>query len=176
VADSGRLLQRSYETEEGEKRTVYEAEVDDVSPSLRERLGQGQPGCCCGEYGGGQRSPAAARAATAAAVSLTRGRPAAPAGTLTSYRRGRDRTGCMGPCLADGQHRALADPRVTGEHDRTRLGSRQLLDRPLPPVRAPDEIRYRLTCHLWSHPAHSPVPGPLLPARSRKSSPSVARA
>jgi single-strand DNA-binding protein len=31
----GRLRQRSYETREGEKRTVYEIEVDDVGPSLR---------------------------------------------------------------------------------------------------------------------------------------------
>jgi single-strand DNA-binding protein len=30
-----RLRQRSYETKEGEKRTVYEIEVDDVGPSLR---------------------------------------------------------------------------------------------------------------------------------------------
>ena len=31
----GRLRQRSYETREGEKRTVYEVEVDEVGPSLR---------------------------------------------------------------------------------------------------------------------------------------------
>ncbi|GLW12465.1 single-stranded DNA-binding protein [Microtetraspora sp. NBRC 13810] len=31
----GRLRQRSYETKEGEKRTVYEVEVDEVGPSLR---------------------------------------------------------------------------------------------------------------------------------------------
>jgi single-strand DNA-binding protein len=31
----GRLKQRSYETKEGEKRTVYEVEVDEVGPSLR---------------------------------------------------------------------------------------------------------------------------------------------
>jgi single-strand DNA-binding protein len=35
VIVSGRLKQRSYETKEGEKRTVYEVEVDDVGPSLR---------------------------------------------------------------------------------------------------------------------------------------------
>jgi single-strand DNA-binding protein len=35
VIVSGRLLQRSYKTKEGEKRTVYEVEVDDVGPSLR---------------------------------------------------------------------------------------------------------------------------------------------
>jgi len=35
VIVSGRLRQRSYETKEGEKRTVYEVEVDEVGPSLR---------------------------------------------------------------------------------------------------------------------------------------------
>ena len=32
---SGRLKQRSFETKEGEKRTVMEVEVDDVGPALR---------------------------------------------------------------------------------------------------------------------------------------------
>jgi len=32
---SGRLKQRSYETKEGEKRTVFEVEVDEIGPSLR---------------------------------------------------------------------------------------------------------------------------------------------
>ncbi len=35
VVVMGRLRQRSYETREGEKRTVFEVEVDDVGPSLR---------------------------------------------------------------------------------------------------------------------------------------------
>ena len=35
VIVSGRLEQRSYETREGEKRTVIELEVDEVGPSLR---------------------------------------------------------------------------------------------------------------------------------------------
>jgi len=35
VIVSGRLRQRSYETKEGEKRTVFELEVDEVGPSLR---------------------------------------------------------------------------------------------------------------------------------------------
>lgn len=34
VIVQGRLKQRSYETKEGEKRTVYEVEVDDIGPSL----------------------------------------------------------------------------------------------------------------------------------------------
>ncbi|MEQ7127517.1 single-stranded DNA-binding protein [Actinopolymorpha sp. B11F2] len=35
VVVQGRLKQRSYETREGERRTVYEIEVDEVGPSLR---------------------------------------------------------------------------------------------------------------------------------------------
>ena len=35
VMVQGRLKQRSYETREGEKRTVFEVEVDEVGPSLK---------------------------------------------------------------------------------------------------------------------------------------------
>lgn len=35
VIVSGRLRQRTYETKEGEKRTVFELEVDEIGPSLR---------------------------------------------------------------------------------------------------------------------------------------------
>jgi single-strand DNA-binding protein len=35
VIVSGRLRQRSYETSQGEKRTVFEVEVDEIGPSLR---------------------------------------------------------------------------------------------------------------------------------------------
>jgi single-strand DNA-binding protein len=51
VIVQGRLKQRSYETREGEKRTVYEVDVDEVGPSLKfavakvqrtERAGGGQ--------------------------------------------------------------------------------------------------------------------------------------
>lgn len=35
VIATGRLKQRSYETKEGEKRTLIELEVDDIGPSLR---------------------------------------------------------------------------------------------------------------------------------------------
>jgi single-strand DNA-binding protein len=35
VIVQGRLKQRTYETKEGEKRTVYEIEADEVGPSLR---------------------------------------------------------------------------------------------------------------------------------------------
>lgn len=40
VIVQGRLRQRSYETREGEKRTVYEVEVDDVGPSLKNATAQ----------------------------------------------------------------------------------------------------------------------------------------
>jgi single-strand DNA-binding protein len=35
VIVTGRLKQRSYETQQGEKRTVVELEVDDIGPALR---------------------------------------------------------------------------------------------------------------------------------------------
>ncbi len=61
VIVSGRLKQRNYETKEGEKRTVYEIEVNDVGPSLKNASAKvnrvsrsgGQGG---GGFGGGQGS------------------------------------------------------------------------------------------------------------------------
>ena len=56
VMVSGRLKQRSYETREGEKRTVVELEVDEVGPSLKyatakvTRAARGEGG---GGFGGG---------------------------------------------------------------------------------------------------------------------------
>lgn len=61
VIASGRLKQRSYETKEGEKRTVIEFEIDEIGPSLRyanakvnrtQRAGQGG-GQGGGGFGGG---------------------------------------------------------------------------------------------------------------------------
>ncbi|GAA1265922.1 hypothetical protein Psi02_07420 [Planotetraspora silvatica] len=61
VIVQGRLRQRSYETKEGEKRTVYEVEVDEVGPSLRNATAKvnktarqgGQGGQGGGGFGGG---------------------------------------------------------------------------------------------------------------------------
>jgi single-strand DNA-binding protein len=62
VIVSGRLRQRSYETKEGEKRTVIELEVDEIGPSLRyatakvqkmSRTGGGGFGGSGGGQGGG---------------------------------------------------------------------------------------------------------------------------
>ncbi len=66
VVVQGRLKQRSYESREGEKRTVIELEVDEVGPSLRyatakvnrvQRGGEGFSGGG-GGFGGGQSAPA----------------------------------------------------------------------------------------------------------------------
>jgi single-strand DNA-binding protein len=61
VIVQGRLKQRSYETKEGEKRTVYEVEVDEVGPSLKNATAkvnktQRQGGGFGGGGGGGYNS------------------------------------------------------------------------------------------------------------------------
>ena len=59
VIVSGRLRSRSYETKEGEKRTVVELEVDEVGPSLRyattkvNKTSRGGGGGGGGGFGGG---------------------------------------------------------------------------------------------------------------------------
>ena len=63
VVVQGRLKQRSYETREGEKRTVYELDVEEVGPSLKyatakvtrtQRSGGGGGFSGGGQQGGGQ--------------------------------------------------------------------------------------------------------------------------
>jgi len=53
VIVQGRLRQRSYETREGEKRTVYELEVDEIGPSLRYATAKVQKMSRSGGGGGG---------------------------------------------------------------------------------------------------------------------------
>jgi single-strand DNA-binding protein len=53
VIVSGRLKQRSYETKEGEKRTVMELEVDEIGPSLRYATAKVQRMSRSGSGGGG---------------------------------------------------------------------------------------------------------------------------
>ena len=71
VIVQGRLKQRSYETQQGEKRTVYEIEVDEVGPSLRnatakvnktQRQGGGGFGGPGGGFGGGGQAGGQQRA------------------------------------------------------------------------------------------------------------------
>jgi single-strand DNA-binding protein len=53
VIVTGRLRQRTYETREGEKRTVFELEVDEVGPSLRYATAKVQKMARSGGSGGG---------------------------------------------------------------------------------------------------------------------------
>ena len=54
VIVSGRLKARSYETREGEKRTVFEIDVDEVGPSLRYATAKVTKTTRSGGSGGGQ--------------------------------------------------------------------------------------------------------------------------
>ena len=97
VIVQGRLRQRSYETKEGEKRTVFEVEVDEVGPSLRSatakvtranRSGaQGGPGGGGGFGGGQQQGGGSAVAASRAAAGVAT--PPAPASPAPATTRGR---------------------------------------------------------------------------------------
>ena len=63
VIVQGRLKQRSYETKEGEKRTVFEVEVDEVGPSLRNataKITKAQRGG--GNFSGGSSGGSSAQA------------------------------------------------------------------------------------------------------------------
>lgn len=66
VIAQGRLKQRSFETQQGEKRTVIELEVDEIGPSLRYATAQvtrsqgGGGGGGRGQFGGGQQQSAVA--------------------------------------------------------------------------------------------------------------------
>ncbi|GAA4224387.1 single-strand DNA-binding protein [Streptosporangium album] len=71
VIVQGRLRQRSYETKEGEKRTVYEVEVDEVGPSLKSATAKvnkttRQGGGGGGGFGGGPANDPWASAAPSA--------------------------------------------------------------------------------------------------------------
>jgi single-strand DNA-binding protein len=58
VVVTGRLKQRSFETREGEKRTVFEVEVDEIGPSLRyatAKVNKASRGSSGGGFGSGSR-------------------------------------------------------------------------------------------------------------------------
>jgi len=90
VIVQGRLKSRSYETKEGEKRTVIELEVDEIGPSLRyasakvtrtQRSGGGQGGFGggnAGGFGGGGFGGNAGAGAGAGAGGWGGGQQAAP--------------------------------------------------------------------------------------------------
>jgi len=83
VVVQGRLKARTYETREGEKRTVFEIEVDEIGPSLKfatakvnrtSRQGGG------GGYSGGGAAPAGGQAGQPAAANDPWATPAPAAG------------------------------------------------------------------------------------------------
>ena len=99
VIVQGRLKQRSYETREGEKRTVFEVDVDEVGPSLRSATakvartqrsgGGGGGGFGQGGGGNGGQAPAADPWATAApAGGSGSGGPASSAGGTDPWATG----------------------------------------------------------------------------------------
>src|ERR1700710_1187760 len=75
VMVQGRLKQRSYETKEGEKRTVYEIEADEIGPSLKlatakvNKTSRGSGGGAGGGFGGGGAAGGAAEDPWASAPS-----------------------------------------------------------------------------------------------------------
>jgi single-strand DNA-binding protein len=80
VIVSGRLRQRSYETKEGEKRTVYEVEVDDVGPSLRNASAKVNRVARSGGNGDGQSGSGGERSADGQGTSGAQGASVASGG------------------------------------------------------------------------------------------------
>jgi single-strand DNA-binding protein len=81
VVVQGRLKQRSYETREGEKRTVVELDVEEVGPSLKyatAKVTRASRGGGGGGYGGGGDDPWASSPAQSSQSSQSA--PAAPQG------------------------------------------------------------------------------------------------
>ena len=83
VIVQGRLKQRSYETREGEKRTVFEIDVEEVGPSLKsatakvaktQRSGAGS----FGGQGGGQSGSQSAQSSGQSGGQTSGGQPADP--------------------------------------------------------------------------------------------------
>ena len=115
VIVQGRLKSRTYDTREGEKRTVFEIDVDEVGPSLRSatakvtkamRSGPGGEGGGGGFGGGGAvavtrvaAASAAAKAARAAPRRTTPGQPRRVVAVAVSPRR-RTTRGQVSPAAA----------------------------------------------------------------------------
>ena len=75
VIVQGRLKSRSYETREGERRTVFEIDVDEIGPALKYATAKISRNASGGQ-GGGRSSSGWRVAAVAATTATTRGRPA----------------------------------------------------------------------------------------------------
>jgi single-strand DNA-binding protein len=84
VIVSGRLRQRSYETKEGEKRTVYEVEVDEVGPSLRNASAKVTRVARSGGNGDGQNGSGGERPAGSQGASEAQGTSVAAGASVAS--------------------------------------------------------------------------------------------
>jgi len=73
VIVTGRLKQRSFETREGEKRTVVEVEVDEIGPSLRYATAKVNKASRSGGGGGGFGAGGGSRSAPAPAPAPAQG-------------------------------------------------------------------------------------------------------
>ena len=78
VIVTGRLKQRSFETREGEKRTVFEVEVDEIGPSLRyatAKVNKASRGGGGGGFGGGGGNASAGGGGSRPAAAATNDDP-----------------------------------------------------------------------------------------------------
>jgi single-strand DNA-binding protein len=76
VIVTGRLKQRSFETREGEKRTVFEVEVDEIGPSLRYATAKVNKASRSGGGGGGYGGGGGSRPAAGGGGGASSGAPA----------------------------------------------------------------------------------------------------
>jgi single-strand DNA-binding protein len=86
VVVSGRLKQRSFETREGEKRTVIEMDVDEIGPSLRyatAKVNRTQRGSSGGGYGSGSGSGSGGSEGGGSPTATTSDDPWSSAGPMT---------------------------------------------------------------------------------------------
>jgi single-strand DNA-binding protein len=94
VIVTGRLKQRSFETREGEKRTVFEVEVDEIGPSLRYATAKvnkaSRSGGGGGGFGGGGGGGGGSRQQTAPASSAPADDPWGSAPASGSFAGGDD--------------------------------------------------------------------------------------
>lgn len=122
VVVQGRLKQRSYETREGEKRTVVELDVDEVGPSLkyatakvaRVQRGGGGGGYSGGNSGGGGDDPWASSPAQGGQAGQPSGQPARQGGGQGG---GQAWGGQQGGQAAPGGQTPANDPWATGGSD-----------------------------------------------------------
>ena len=136
----GRLHQRSYETREGEKRTVFEIEVDDVGPSMRNASAKVAKS---NRSGGGRwrlrrrhrRSVVAAAAVTAASAAAARADPAGMVGRPAAAAVAAAAAAVMTPGPRTRPGSVARDRRTSRRSDLTHPGGRAPARPAWPPLR-----------------------------------------